>query len=224
MAEAVFFDFGGTLDADGRSWGERLHQGYRAAGGKLALDRFEGYFRESDRRMERRAGIGRLGFRDTVSAQVGLLRRMIPDAKALDGTAWVEGFLADATAMARRNLPLLARLGRRFELGIISNFTGNLRPCLQELGLEDCFEVVFDSAVVGIRKPDRRIFGVACESLGRLPEECWMIGDNPFVDIAPAAAVGCATCWLAPAGRALPPDVAPTRRISALPELAGVLA
>src|SRR2546427_1211252 len=46
----------------------------------------------------------------------------------------------------------------RSRLGVVSNFTGNLRPCLEELGLARFFAVLSDSAVLGWSKPDPRIF------------------------------------------------------------------
>src|ERR1043166_7588083 len=46
MTGPVLFDFGGTLDADGEPWGERMYRGYRAAGGRAAPDAFDAGFRE----------------------------------------------------------------------------------------------------------------------------------------------------------------------------------
>src|SRR2546422_3239999 len=40
-------------------------------------------------------------------------------------------FHADAVAVVNRNRPMLQRLARRYRLGVVSNFTGNLRPCLE---------------------------------------------------------------------------------------------
>jgi HAD superfamily hydrolase (TIGR01549 family) len=223
MAEAVLFDFGGTLDADGQRWSQRLYRGYRAAGGGLALEPFEDRFATSDRLLAGVPEVAGFGFRRTVQVQVELLRELLPDGAAVDADAWTEDFVEEARATAARNQPLLGALAGRFALGVISNFTGNLRPCLTELGLEHFFEVVFDSADLGIRKPDRRIFAAAFDALGLPPALCWMVGDNPFADIAPATAMGCTTCWLAPASRPLPDGVRPTRRIASLTELPAVL-
>src|ERR1051326_2929308 len=135
----------------------------------------------------------------------------------------VDRFLAPAHATAERNHPMLIALARTRPLGVVSNFTGNLRPCLEELGLLECFELVLDSAVVGLRKPDERLFAAAFSALDVEPEACWMVGDNPFADIAPAAKLGCSTCWIAPAERPLPAGARPDRRIAALTELPAVL-
>ena len=219
MAEAVLFDFGGTLDADGHPWCERLYAGYRAVGGQVGFPGFEQRFQLAARILARQPGLTGFGFRKLVEAQVEALMEVLPDRNALDTGAWSRGFIANARTAAARNRLVLDELSRRFELGVVSNFSGNLRPCLAELGLEDCFEVVFDSAVVGIRKPDLRLFRAAFDALGRHAEECWMVGDNPVSDIEPAGRLGCATCWLAPAERPLPHGVVPTQRIAALDEL-----
>jgi FMN phosphatase YigB (HAD superfamily) len=83
---------------------------------------------------------------------------------------------------------------------------------------------VLDSGDVGVRKPDHRFFRLAFACVKRPPEECWVVGDNPYADIAPAAALGCATCWLAPADRPLPEGLRPDRRIAAFTELPFALA
>lgn len=224
MREAVLFDFGGTLDADGRRWSERFHRFYRAMGGELAEGMFEERFNRSDRRLEDLPGIVRFGLRQMVEAQVRFLRELLPDGDLIDADAWAEAFLAESRIAAGRNRGILVGLGGDYTLGVVSNFSGNLRPCLAELGLEDCFEVVLDSGDVGVRKPDPRFFGLAFACVKRPPEECWVVGDNPYADIAPAAALGCATCWVAPADRPLPEGLRPDRRIAALPELPLALA
>ncbi|HEV8355622.1 MAG TPA: HAD family hydrolase [Gemmatimonadales bacterium] len=223
MPGPVLFDFGGTLDADGEPWGERMYRGYRAAGGRAAPAAFDDGFGESDRRLALTPGIAALGLSAMVERQIELLRPLLADGRAVDARAWAAGFLGAVRVTAARNLPVLRELKRTRPLGVISNFTGNLRPCLEELGLLDCFDVVLDSAVVGLRKPDARLFRVAFTAFGRGAKECWMVGDNPAADIAAAAALGCSTCWLAPAERPLPAGLRPDRRIGSLTELPAVL-
>jgi putative hydrolase of the HAD superfamily len=224
MPGPVLFDFGGTLDADGQPWVERFFRGYRAVGGRLAAEAFEERFRISDRLLATTPGIAELGLRAMVERQVGLLRGLLPDGAAVDGAMWAGGFLASSHATAARNQPLLRELAGSRPLGVVSNFTGNLRPCLEELGLLDCFDVVLDSTEIGVRKPDGRLFDVAFRALAVGAEECWMVGDNPVADIAAAGQLGCSTCWLAPAERPLPEGLRPDRRIAALTDLPVVLA
>src|SRR5205823_6995670 len=114
--------------------------------------------------------------------------------------------------VVERNRGLLADLSRRYALGVVSNFFGNLRLCLDELALTALFRVTTDSAQVGLWKPDPRIFLLSAAALGLPPAACWMVGDNPGADIEPAAALGMRTCWLAPSTRPAPAGLAPTRR------------
>jgi putative hydrolase of the HAD superfamily len=220
----VLLDFGGTLDADGVHWSPRFHAAYRAAGGALEFAAFEPIFKSSDQALARLPGIAGLGFRAAIEAQAGLLLALLPDGGRLDPAAVAQRLHADALAVVQRNKPVLERLARRYCLGIVSNFTGNLEPCLDELGLAKLFAVISDSTVVGWSKPDPRIFRRTLAALRAPAERAWMVGDNFEADIRGAAALGMRTCWLAPPERAAPAGLAPTARIGRFVELEQVLA
>src|SRR5207247_719352 len=102
----------------------------------------------------------------TVEAQAALLRDLLPAAERFDARRVAARFHADAVAVVNRNRPMLQRLARRYRLGVVSNFTGNLRPCLEELELLALFAVTSDSAVLGGAKPDERIFRDTLAALG----------------------------------------------------------
>lgn len=225
MRGAVLFDFGGTLDGDGERWSTRFHRAYRAAGGSLDFAAFDPHFKESDRRLERRAGIRQLGFRATIDAQAEELLPLLPDRATVDQRRMAAGFHADALAAVERNRPVLAELSGRWKLGVVSNFTGNLQPCLAELGLERWFGVALDSTVVGVTKPDERIFRLALEALKTKPGEAWMVGDNFEADIRPAAQLGLSTVWVTPDATPAPRNAGrvPSERISSVTRLARVL-
>ena len=110
-----------------------------------------------------------------------------------------------------------------FRIGVVSNFAGNLEPGLRELELRRYFSVVGDSAVVGISKPDPRIFAGVLTQLDAPAARAWMVGDNFETDIRPADGRGMRTCWLAPIERPAPTGAAPTVRIGRLPDLEGAL-
>jgi FMN phosphatase YigB (HAD superfamily) len=222
--EAVLFDFGGTLDADGVHWSPRFHAAYRAAGGALDYASFDPLFKQSDQALAGVAGIRSFGFRQTIEAEVRLLLDRVPDGRSVDARHMADRFLAEARATVERNLPLLERLGRRYRLGVVSNFTGNLVPCLRELGLAGVFAAVSDSTIVGAPKPDPRIFVATLAALHAPVERAWMVGDNFDADVVGAARLGLRTCWLAPRDRATPPGDLPTARIGVLREIEAVLA
>lgn len=221
LSSAVFFDFGGTLDADGIPAGVRFHRAYRAAGGALPYGAFAPLFRASDRRLAALPGIRAAGFRDSVAAQAALIQELVPDAAHVDPAAIASRVHAEVVATVAGNLPVLERLASTLRLGVISNATGNLVACLGELGILHVFSAVIDSAVVGFEKPDARIFTAALAALGVDADAAWMIGDNPDSDIRAAAALGFKTCWIAPPDREAPGGAAPTLRITRLADLEG---
>jgi FMN phosphatase YigB (HAD superfamily) len=217
----VLFDFGGTLESDGVHWSPRFYAAYRAAGGTLDFAAFDPIFKRSDEAMARLPHVRTLAFRAAIETQVGLLVTRLPDEV---NAAAIAGRLHDeAVAVVARNLPVLERLARRFRLGIVSNFTGNLQPCLEELGLARLFAAVSDSALVGWSKPDARIFTHTLAALHASAAGAWMVGDNFDADIRGAAGLGMRTCWLAPAEQAVPPGLVPTARIQRLPDIESVL-
>ena len=78
---------------------------------------------------------------------------------------------------------------------LVSNFYGNISVVLKEFGLDTFFPTIIESAVVGIRKPDARIFSLGVEALGVKPEEVTVVGDSVGKDIIPARSIGCHTVW-----------------------------
>ncbi|HXQ29942.1 MAG TPA: HAD family hydrolase [Gemmatimonadales bacterium] len=219
---ALLFDFGGTLDADGVHWAPRFHAAYRAAGGTADFASFEPAFRASDRALADWPGIGSLGFRATLDLQARLVCERLPDRGQVEPARIAAAFHSDAVRTVTRNRPVLERLGRAYRLGVVSNFTGNLEPCLAELDLRRLFGVATDSTVVGARKPERAIFDRTLAALETPAGSAWMVGDNVEADLRPAVALGMGACWLAPADRAAPAGLS-VIRIARLPDLEQVL-
>jgi putative hydrolase of the HAD superfamily len=56
----------------------------------------------------------------------------------------------------------------------------------------DRFDVVVESSKVGVRKPERRFYEIACELLGVEAEECVFL-DDLGINLKPAAAMGMTT-------------------------------
>ena len=205
-------------------WSPRFHAAYRAAGGTLQYAAFEPLYQRADETLARTAGIRRFGFREMIETQTQLLLQLVPDRPKVDAGRMAEQFHAPARAIVTRNQGVLERLARRYRLGIVSNFTGNLTHCLDELGLARLFTAVSDSAVVGAAKPDPRIFRETLGALGgAAAERAWMVGDNFEADVGGAAGLGIRTCWLAPPDREQPPGPDPTARIARLPDIERIL-
>ncbi len=96
---------------------------------------------------------------------------------------------------------LLADLGRRgYVLGVVSNSNGTIEGFLEEVGLRRQLAFVIDSAVVGVEKPDSRIFRLALERGGVAAAHATYIGDLYHIDVRGAEAAGLNAILLDPAG------------------------
>jgi len=64
------------------------------------------------------------------------------------------------------------------------------RICSVEGGQEAEVAVVVDSDVVGVEKPDPRIFSFALDALGLEADRCLYVGDTVWFDVQGARAAG----------------------------------
>jgi putative hydrolase of the HAD superfamily len=97
----------------------------------------------------------------------------------------------------------LGRLrGAGLRLGIVSNSDGRVEQALAEAGLREYFDVVIDSSLAGIEKPDPAILLAALDALGVAPEEALYVGDLYEVDVVGARAAGIEAVLLAAPGSA----------------------
>jgi putative hydrolase of the HAD superfamily len=106
-------------------------------------------------------------------------------------------------------------------LGVVSNADGRVVDYLEAAGLGGCFDLVLDSALVGIEKPDPRIFGLACARLGVAPGEAVHVGDTYEVDVLGARAAGISAVLVADEPR---PDVPTIPEVTRLPAVLGLVA
>jgi putative hydrolase of the HAD superfamily len=95
-------------------------------------------------------------------------------------------------------LAALRRLGLR--LAVVSNSNGSVASILSAVGLSEHLDLVVDSGVVGVEKPDPRIFHHAARALGIRPADAVHVGDLYSVDVVGARAAGSAAILLDPAG------------------------
>lgn len=100
-----------------------------------------------------------------------------------EGLLWscVEPGTRDALAELRR---------QGYILGVVSNSDGQVGDLLRRAGLAELLDLVVDSAVVGIEKPDARIFWLACQAAGAAPAEALHVGDIYDIDVVGARAAG----------------------------------
>ncbi len=97
------------------------------------------------------------------------------------------------------NEDLLDHLGRLRARGVpMALLTNNVREWEPRwramLPVDDLFDVVVDSAYVGMRKPDERIYELTCERFGHPPQACLFIDDFAH-NCEAAKAVGLTPVW-----------------------------
>jgi putative hydrolase of the HAD superfamily len=99
---------------------------------------------------------------------------------------------------ARETLAALNRLGLR--CAVVSNSDGRAEEHLALGGVRDGLEFIVDSQLVGVEKPDPRIFALALERLGLPAARVLFVGDIRSVDEAGARAAGVHFVLLDPYG------------------------
>ena len=111
----------------------------------------------------------------------------------------------------------LARLrAAGLRLGVVSNSDGRVEEALEAAGLRGYFDVVVDSTVAGVEKPDPAIFRAALEALAVLPSEALYVGDLYEVDVIGANAAGIPAVLLVAPGAVAPPGCAAVGSLGAL--------
>jgi putative hydrolase of the HAD superfamily len=82
-------------------------------------------------------------------------------------------------------------------LALITNGTLDVQTAaIYKVDIQNYFKTILISGELGVRKPDARIFHLACERLGISPEDCLMVGDKLDADIEGAKTIGMQTAWM----------------------------
>ena len=193
MIKGYIFDYGGTLDTGGHHWGKVIWHAYE----RQQVPVSEAQFREAYVHGERTLGKNPIiqsdfTFRRTLEEKLRLQFEYLHlplEVKVLDDL--YEHTLAET----RKSREVLLCLKEQYPMVLVSNFYGNIQTVLEEFGLDGIFSQIIESAVVGVRKPDPRIFSLGVEALGLKPEEVIVVGDSIDKDIIPARQAGCQTVW-----------------------------
>ncbi len=179
MIQAVFFDFGGVVARV--DW-------------------------EEMRRLEARYGLPKNGL---LQAMYGIPEWKLAEVNRLGEEEWLASVGRKLDEMAGRPIPeiraewgrlwrqldedvvrLAETLKRSHRVGLISNSTLRLeRELLGANGIAHLFEVVVNSARVGVAKPEARIYQVAAERAGVAPAACVHV-DDLLENVRGAEAVG----------------------------------
>lgn len=204
MIEGILFDYGGTIDSRGDHWSEVIFDQYTALGLPVSYEQFRPAYIEGERALARqRVVLPWHNFGDV------MLHKIIVQLGYLKSQGGLKGYDIDtlATTIAERCYEearnavaeasiVLEELAGRMPLALVSNFYGNIDEVLRDFGIRHLFRGIAESAVLGIRKPDPRIFSVGCTILGLEPYKVLVAGDSISKDIVPAASIGCRTAWI----------------------------
>ncbi len=202
--KGVIFDYGGTLDTGGDHWSEVIWDAWQQAG--VAADKAE--FREvyvyAERELARTLHIlPHHNFHDLLDIKMQIeLQRLselghFPASQVEDMAKKVALICYDSAKASVENAkPVLDALSKKYPMVLVSNFYGNVETVLKDFGIDKYFKKVIESAVVGVRKPDPKIFTLGVEALSLKPEEVLVFGDSYSKDIVPAEKAGCQVMWL----------------------------
>ena len=187
--QVIFFDYGGTLDADGVAWKELFYPLYLKYGITVSKEIFSSAFYRADDSL---VGDDIISFslKNIIYEQV---RRVLTNLKIHDShlnEKIAEDFYQASVEKIEENKMVLSKLKQKYRLGIISNNYGNLQSICDETGLSQFMDILVDSTCVGFTKPDRRIFIHALEALNVKPEKALMVGDSLTRDMEGAKARG----------------------------------
>lgn len=204
--QGLLFDYGGTLDTDGRHWANVLWDSYRHMAIPVTEEQFRSAYVYGERALAKSPIIGKEdNFHVLLLKKAGIeldfLRGQgIWKADASEVRKAGEEIAAYCYEYVCRQLQLsrqiLEMLSAHYPLVMVTNFYGNMKNVLADFHLSTYFSSIVESALVGVRKPDPAIYKKGTEALGLLPAETCVIGDSFDKDIVPAHTLGCHTIWL----------------------------
>ena len=202
--KGVIFDYGGTIDSRGVHWSEVIWDGYCDAGVAVTKEQFRECYVFAERELAKvRHILPHHNFHDLLLIKMRIELGYLAGQGLLNADC-IEP-LAEKIALycyraARSSVeearPVLEALHARYPMVLVSNFYGNVESVLADFDLRRYFRDIIESAVVGVRKPDPKIFQLGVDALGLKPEEVLVIGDSYKKDIVPAESIGCHVAWI----------------------------
>ena len=213
MVKAILFDYGATLDTFGQHWGMVIWHGYE----HLGIPVTEAQYRDAYVYGERTLGSKDIiqptdTFLTTLDVKIDLQFDFLRDSGAwlpepgerkAKHDALVEYLYSGLQRNMSHTRQILSQLrDKGIPMALVSNFYGNVETVLEEMQIRDFFCDVIESAQVGIRKPDPRLYALGVEALRKnvMPRQMQesdvlVVGDSISKDILPAKSLGCKTAW-----------------------------
>lgn len=194
MIKGLILDYGGTLDTGGQHWGKVIWHAYERQQVPVSEEQFREAYVHAERTLGRNPIIKPdFTFKRTLEEKIRI------ELEFLGLSEYQQAVVSDLYAITceetARSREVLLQLKQSYPMVLVSNFYGNIATVLKEFSLDGIFDTIIESAVVGVRKPDPRIFTLGVEALGLNPDEVVVVGDSMDKDIIPAGKAGCHTVW-----------------------------
>lgn len=204
--KGIIFDYGGTIDTNGKHWAEVLWEKYTQLGIPVSKNDFKEAYISGERTLALTPLIApEHNFYDVLLIKSSLQLEFLVDKKKMKKEDVVNHNYVEKIAeecysyvqsTVRVSRGVLEKLSKQHKLILVSNFYGNIETILKDFNLLCYFNEIIESSVVGVRKPDPAIFQLGVSAMGCEPEEIVVVGDSFSKDIVPAKKIGCKAVWL----------------------------
>ena len=207
MTKGYIFDYGGTIDTGGCHWARFIWKSYKMCNVPVNWQQFRDAYIFAERRLCNENIIQKdWTMQKTLDVKLRIQMEWLESMGywyaghlelAVVHTETLKHLYDQVKAVTKESHDVLSKLKEQGKtMAVISNFYGNIGTVLHEFGLDDLFVGVFESAVVGVRKPDPRLLQLGIDALQLPAQEITVVGDNMAKDILPAKSLGCHTAWL----------------------------
>lgn len=199
--KGIIFDYGGTIDTNGIHWGEFIEAEYHKAGTGISKELFREAYVYAERALAKSPIISP---EDTFHTLLEKKTALQAEYLALQNApitleqreAITEGCYKKVLDTLTTTRAIVEKLASEYPMVLVTNFYGNMPVVLQEFSLNNTFQEIVESSVVGLRKPDPALFALGVKALGLQPQEIVVVGDSYRKDIHPARTLGCKAVWL----------------------------
>ena len=185
------FDYGGTLDTGGQHWARVIWKAWQGHGMPVSEQRFREAYVFAERTLDRNPIVlPTYTFKKLLDVKLRLQMEYLfthrwwtADKKEFTRVHLdiLEGLYADVRRQVAQSRLVLQELRERCPLVLVSNFYGNMGSVLFEMSLDGLFSHVVESAVVGFRKPDPRLFQLAIDAFSQTETTALELRDQELV-------------------------------------------